>query len=437
MNDYLDKVEDQLTQLAQDGAHRTLRARAGARRAAGDVPPGRVRSEVLAVAAAVAVVVAVVAIVLGSSGGGAHNPGPVTPATHTTNSSSVSSSTRATHTTTHAASSSSVPAATFPGPRGGPVPSGFAPRSFTAIGESTWWLMGDAPCSAPPCTSIVRTTDGGRTFVGIPAPRVALSTANQAGVSELRFADPLNAFAYGSEMYVSHDGGAHWHPVSIGGGVSDFAIAGGYAYAVVSGGSAVAGELMRSPVGSDAWSRLTAAGAVSGGLWVHGSDVLVQSSSGGGPGTQLLVSHDGGGSFNRFPVPSPGFPCHFEEPAAGVIWAQCPTGTESGVWRSTDAGATFQPADGHATGQGQPNSAIFSAASSSTAVVGYDQLARTGDAGASYAPVGPSGLLWEYLGFTDATHGVAVGYPQSGTPAASRLYYTTDGGQTYQQVTIH
>ena len=53
------------------------------------------------------------------------------------------------------------------------------------------------------------------------------------------------------------------------------------------------------------------------------------------------------------------------------------------------------------------------------------------------ASVGPSGVAqWAYLGFTDPTHGVALGYLGQLAPANERLYYTTDGGQSYHLVAL-
>ena len=51
--------------------------------------------------------------------------------------------------------------------------------------------------------------------------------------------------------------------------------------------------------------------------------------------------------------------------------------------------------------------------------------------------MGPTGITWwQYLGFTDTTHGVALGYFGSETTSHERLYYTTDGGLTYHLVRI-
>ncbi len=49
--------------------------------------------------------------------------------------------------------------------------------------------------------------------------------------------------------------------------------------------------------------------------------------------------------------------------------------------------------------------------------------------------MGPTGITWwQYLGFTDATHGVALGYQGTEIPSHERLYYTTDGGLSYHVV---
>ena len=190
---------------------------------------------------------------------------------------------------------------------------------------------------------------------------------------------------------------------------------------------------MHAPVSSDAWSTVSAAGDVSGGLWVQGSTIIVQSGQGTGIGTNVLVSGDGGQSFTTHPAPSPGLPCLFAAPEPPVVWARCATGTQSGVWRSSDGGAGFTAVV--STGLSLPNSAPFAAASSSTAVVGAEQLYRTTNDGSTWSQTGPTGIRWTYLGFTDPTHGVALGF--AGQNASDeRLYYTTDAGQTYHRVSL-
>ena len=431
MNDYLDQVERQLAQLTERGAHQRLRARrlGSAGHGGGGSRPPRRRSEVLAFLAGAAVVAAVVAIVLVNVHSG--NPHRTASAAHS----------QTATTTTATSRSATVPATPPPGSVSIPIPAHFYPQSFTAISELTWWVLGPAPCTfageKPPCGELLRTTNGGRNFIGIGAPHATLSTGPQTpGYSQIRFADTKNGFAYGPDLYATHDGGSTWHQVDIGGTVTDLAISAGEVYATVEPIGGGSGRLTQSPVAHDGWTTVSAAGVVSGGLWVQGSDVIVQSGVGTGIGGNVLVSTDGGQSFTAHPAPSPGLPCQFAAPTPAVVWARCATGTESGVWRSTDLGAHFAPAN-PASRPGQPNSAVFAAASADTAVYGYQQLYRTSDAGATWSPVGPAGIAqWAYLGFTDSTHGVGLAYVGSIAPGNERLYYTTDGGQTYHPVTL-
>jgi photosystem II stability/assembly factor-like uncharacterized protein len=413
MGDYLQQLEDQLVELTERGVHRRPRPRLDA----------------LALVAAV-LVVAAVAVTVATIGKNAHRP---TPSTHRPPTNTVH------HRPHHRGSSqvgtktvSSTTTPTGPPPLGGPAPAGFGAQSFTAISELNWWMLGDAPCSSPPCTSIVRTTDGGRTFVGIPAPRPQDPSGSDR-VSQLRFADPRDGFAYGPGLWVTHDGGAHWQSQS-NGRVDNLAIGGGYVYAIeVTNQSTGAGQLLRSPVGDTRfWQNLTAAGNAFGGLWVHGSDVLLESQT--GSGQQFEISHDSGATFSRYAAP-PSVACQFEEPEPPVVWAHCATGMLSGTWRSGDGGQHFSQLGGLPE---LPNSAAFGSASATTAVVGFRQLYRTTDAGATWTKVsGPVGITWwQYIGFTDPTHGVALGYVGSEQPSNERLYYTTDGGATYHLVAV-
>jgi hypothetical protein len=437
MPDYLDDVGTQLAQLTARGVDRSTGPtlirepqRHGARNGAGGGPGGRnrrSRREVVVVLGALIVAVVVVVGLLALGLGG--NDNASTHHTATTHPHPTRSQRRhrgAPQTSTAATLSSKAPAsATAPRhvhPPAGPVPPGFGPGSFTAIGADTWWLLGTAPCSSPPCTSILRTDDGGHSFVGMPAPRTAR-------VSQLRFANAADGFAYGSELWVTHDAGAGWHQVRLGGAVTQLATANGFAYALVRYGHKGAGRLERAPLGSDTWTTLTGAGSAYAGLWAHRSDVLVGADS----GATLEVSHDAGVHFTSETSPSKGLPCDFEEPATGVVWAHCATGTESATWRSTDSGAHFHPVPGPQ----QPNTGLFAAASADTAVLGADKLFRITGGGSHYTFIATAGATHlQYLGFTDATHGVALGYEGSLAPGNERLYYTSDGGATYRLVSI-
>jgi hypothetical protein len=103
-------------------------------------------------------------------------------------------------------------------PRLGQVPAGFEPFSVTAIDSRTWWVLGSRPCSPRPCAAIVRTADGGKHFASIPAPSspISLGPAEQPpGVSQVRFANPRDGFAYSSALWVTHDRGASWRRLDL------------------------------------------------------------------------------------------------------------------------------------------------------------------------------------------------------------------------------
>ena len=437
MADYLDDVGTQLARLTTRGVDRTSGPtlvrepqRHGGRHGGEDGPGGgnrRSRRDALVVVAALIVAVIVVAGLL-TLGLGANHHAATTPATTThQNPAHAPRRHRGAPRTSSATKLSSKAPTSATAPRhvhapAGPVPPGFGPESFTAIGTDTWWLLGTAPCSSPPCTSILRTDDGGDSFVGTPAPRTTR-------VSQLRFANPADGFAYGSQLWVTHDAGAGWHQVRLGGVVTQLATANGFAYALVRYGHKGAGRLERAPLGSDTWTTLTGAGSAYAGLWAHGSDVLVGSDA----GAALEVSRNAGVSFTREGSPSKGLPCDFEEPDSGVVWAHCVTGTESATWRSTDAGAHFHSV----SGPPQPNTGLFAAASADTAVLGADKLFRITRGGTHYATIPTVATTHlQYLGFTDATHGVALGYDSSLAAGNERLYHTSDGGATYRLVSI-
>jgi hypothetical protein len=165
------------------------------------------------------------------------------------------------------------------------------------------------------------------------------------------------------------------------------------------------------------------------GLWVQGDTVIVQS------GSRMLISSDQGRHFNHVRGVVRAGDCGYDavsDPFA--IWALCSTGmAPDDILLSTNSGKTF------ATAAQVPDGPIdaFAAASSTVAVAsGQGPLFRTTDGGASWSSVAAPSAGWTYLGFTDATHGVALGNFGTGRRQDSRLYYTTDAGASYHYVPI-
>src|SRR5579875_1432561 len=258
-----------------------------------------------------------------------------------------------------------------------PVPADFAAGSVTFVGLGTGWVMGQAgapgqACATQYCTSIARTDNAGKSWYGVHAP-VTGSPAGGSGVSQIRFLNTRDGWAFGPALYATVDGGQTWAQVPTGGRrVVDLETVGDRAFAVLATcggtGSDFAAEctsfsLEEATAGSNAWSPVSVPVTSFGDNGQASSAALVLTSSRG----YLLAP---GGALYSGPVDGSG------------AWQQVSTGTSNG--------APCGP--GTAQADGQPSTGMLAAA-------------------------GPSSLV------------LACGLQQAGTG----IYTSTDGGQTWQQ----
>jgi hypothetical protein len=244
-----------------------------------------------AVAAAVAIAVPGVAALhlTQPSATGAPVAAGSTPSTNTGQQSDNGTATRLTPTPSSLNASNGATA-----PPSGPVPANFAPVSVTFDSTHTGWVIGQAGspghCATKYCTSVARTNDAGQNWVGIPAPMTG-AAAGSAGVSGIRFLNGVSGWAFGPELWATHDAGRSWQKVSAGGQrVTDLETAGDRAYALFascSGGSAAgfaadctSYTLMTTSAGNDHWTQVGGAtngltadgGATSAVITLSGSD---------------------------------------------------------------------------------------------------------------------------------------------------------------------
>jgi hypothetical protein len=174
--------------------------------------------------------------------------------------------------TPSASTPSSVPTAV----QSGPVPDNFQPSSVTFVSQSQAWVIGQAgtPGSchdANPyyCTSVASTSDGGHSWVGRHAPKTG-PPSGDSGVSGIRFLEGKNGWAFGPQLFATHDGGQTWTQVDTHGQrVTDLETVNGRAYALWalcqgtnSSGFAltcISYTLMTTPAGSDQWTAVSGA----------------------------------------------------------------------------------------------------------------------------------------------------------------------------------
>jgi photosystem II stability/assembly factor-like uncharacterized protein len=334
------------------------------------------------------------------------------------------------------------------GPAGRPVPAQFNPESFTAISASSYWVLGRIPCRAGRCFAILRTTDGGRSFVRIPAPALPA----EGTVRSLRFADRLDGFAIvagvGGVAYATHDGGATWKKLPLR-TVLAFATGGGNAYAVTARCSladCTGYRFERSPASAERWRATPMQFAPDGSVFnlaTHGSSVWLLGTPAGSRSMRrdvLVRSTDGGRTFVTGPGPCyPGLGGQLAPTSATVVWAVCPGGMLARAARSTDGGIRF-------TQLSTPplvNSAVVAPATEDTAVVAGNgaglSLRRTTDGGATWTtPRVPGRAIFvSWIGFTDAHVGAAlvqIGFNRSAMNEIQVLWRTTDSGAHWSAV---
>jgi hypothetical protein len=368
-------------------------------------------------------------------------------------------------------STAAVPTAgrAVPVPTSAPsVPGNFDATSVTFIGPHTGWVIGQAGtpgrCATQYCTSVARTTDAGHSWTGVPAPLTG-APDGASGVSQIRFLDGNDGWAFGPGLFATTDGGQNWAQEGTGGQrVTALETVGSRAFAVLASctgtgmdfaAQCTSFSLYSTPAGQDTWSPVPGASGLSTAGGQAGSASLVLTS-----GRGYLLAPDG--SLYAGPVDGTG------------SWQQVSSGPAGG--------ASCPP--GTAQASGQPSEAFLAAADSSslvlacgrpTAAGGRTQVFTSGDAGQTWQQAGTvpgatvtsaaaqpggeivlatsdgiqvsqnGGASWQaaagtagtaggfsWVGLTSASQGVAV----AADPSGHRLWFTFSGGQNWQPSVI-
>jgi hypothetical protein len=349
-------------------------------------------------------------------------------------------------------------------PPGGPVPKNFRPVSVTFVSQSSAWVIGQAGtpgtcANANPdiCTSIARTNDAGKTWRGEPAPPTPGPYIAE-GVSGLRFLDGVNGWAFGPELWATHDAGKHWTQVNTHGKrVTDLEAAGDRAYALwatCSGGGATlfaadctSYTLMTATANGDDWTPVgPVTNGLSNGLTATSAMLALTSTTGYllGPDGSLFSGPIGGtwrevgprqcqpGPVQNNGLPLPANALLAVAPSATVVLA-CVVPGGVHVSTSADGGLNWDKPAADAWIQTPP---IGTPTSLAAAPDGTQVLATTN--GIYVLPAGGSQwkqatvkdapyLGFTYVGMTTATQGVALPADTS----LHEIWMTFDGGLTW------
>jgi photosystem II stability/assembly factor-like uncharacterized protein len=337
------------------------------------------------------------------------------------------------------------PTSAFPQPPhlSGPpaMPTGFAAASVTFISATEGWALGAVNCGAGAtnCRAVLAlTTDGGRTWSPVPPPPTTLSPApNSArGVSQIRFADAVDGWAFGAELWTTHDGGQHWVRSSL---TNVYALEANpkNVYAVVFDQNSTRFLIKTSPVMRDVWVTAPTWLGVGAGP-VPSVQIVLTGSSGGGwilenDRTVIAGARLVSGQWQPWtpPCTSVGGPADLAASSATQLVANCTEGVWTGpsisnhVYLSSDGGTTFRRVTNAAPGSG-----VMSPVSGVAFVASADSIYGTFNGGTSWQTVfrgAPGQSYLTLVGFTTPSQGVAI----TGT---GELLMTRDGGHSWAVV---
>jgi photosystem II stability/assembly factor-like uncharacterized protein len=292
------------------------------------------------------------------------------------------------------------------------VPPNFAASSVTFVSTRDGWVIGQAGtpghCGPPDpnkCTSLAATVDAGRTWRGLPAP-VTGAPDGATGVSQVRFLDGISGWAFGPQLYATHDAGQAWARIPTHGmRVTGLETVNGVAFAIWArcagtGPDFAAGctgfSLYSSPAGQDNWTPVTGATGLSGPAGAPASAQLVLTGDRG----YLLAP---GGKLISGPVTNP------------ARWH--PVTTPRGV------PVTLACAPGAAETGGHPVQAMLASTGPGLALLCAGQGSGSTQAKTLYYSA-DRGRTWNLVG-TAPSPGIAMSL--SGTPDGPVLVATNDG----------
>lgn len=364
------------------------------------------------------------------------------------------------------------PTTSSPGATGvtpdGSVPPGFVVVDSSWIDGVTGWSLGTAPCAAAPCTSLVHTTDGARSWIGRTAPRAFLSgptpgsvpisnidCSTQPCVSHVRFADAQHGYSFGPSLFVTDDGGRSWS-AEPSPRVTALETTQGRVLRVVTDTPgcppACTYGVEKADVGATSWERL-ATPPLSGDdatLVLDGRRIYAAAFGGPARGVgdahaHIVRSLDTGATWDAITDPCASGPEGEDDARAlatapgsfvSVLCEPRMGGASPFVVNSADAGATFGPRRPLPLPATNAGAELVSAGSPSVLAVSFAAGRSVGvlvssDGGATWAPTldvpavdGPQ-VDW-FLGFQDETSARA-------SFAGGFTWTTHDGGSTWLQ----
>jgi hypothetical protein len=354
---------------------------------------------------------------------------------------------------------------------GATVAGAFQPTSITFVSSRLGAAIGQGQAAGrctgqPTCTSLAGTDDYGKNWFGVSAP-AAGSPDGASGVSQLRFLNENQGFAFGPALWVTEDGGASWAQVRLPSGVrvTDLETVDGQVLAVwgqcQGGGTDFAVDCSRftlETAAAGSAGQLSAWRPVPGAIALHagsGSASAVLTLSAGATtdpssGTVYLLAPDGrllaggltgqrlavagrvpAGCLPGPPQPGTGTPALAQLTyQSGSLYLLCSGSGQMVLHVSTNGGSSWPqrpavPQHGTATSLAAGGTSLVIIATTEGLVESTDN-GQTWRLAVSPGRGGP-GTGFSYVGMTDPSQGVALPADTS----RHEVWITSDGGQSW------
>lgn len=339
------------------------------------------------------------------------------------------------------------------------APANFQPTSVTFVGNGAGGEVGavigqagDArqPCASSDCTSLAGTANYGAQWYGVSAPETP-GSSSPAGVSQLRFANLTDGWAFGPGLWETTGGGWPWKQESTGGlQVTDLETSRTRAFAVFARCSGTGASyattctsfsLYTSVVGSTTWTAVSVpAGFATMTTSAPSSATLVIAGGNTGylltPSGAILTGPVTGGAWTKAgtapctpgPAQASGQPTDAQLSAGPSLMLACDNDGTSTIY-SSRTGASWQLA-GKLQVSGTPTALAGSSPDivvlATTARIYYSDNSGASWHAASVTAAAPRGF--SYIGMTTPNFGVAV----PTFAGLGEVFVTNDGGQTWK-----
>lgn len=367
----------------------------------------------------------------------------------------------------HPTPSGHAPPSSRPAPT--PAVPGLAPPplSVTFVGNATGWVLGQATSpaqcdlpAAPACLLLERTDSGGAKWRTVTPPPTH-GPNGSTGVSQVRFLDTRNGWAFGPQLWATHDAGRTWRRVPTGGlrvtaletrGQRAFAV---WAHCTGTGPAFAAGcssfAVHSSPATSDQWAPVPGAStgfagpAAAAALVLTGTTAYLFAPDGvliSGPLTGAAWQPVAGAAPQVPPLPClPGATQPDGQPAHALLAPDASydlallcsgraaaSGQRKAIYFSQDGGLSWHrsgtaPWAGTALSlSGSPSGTLVLATSR-----GIETSANGGATWSAATVAAPPGGF-AYVGMTTSAQGVAVPVD----PARHAIWFTYDSASTWR-----